>query len=619
MSISLIVSGIGAIVAAIGGGVLLARCFREPRGDLIAWSVALLGLLISLGAQALGHLSGFDSAMFRAMELGGQVLAPLALILALSEVAAKSTAARFCARLYIPALGVVAVVVLAMDQLAQASFTKAWPDPAVFYQVPPNYVLMFAIGPATALVAIIAVGVVLARSGQPRWNALLPAQLMGGAAALLLAYPALAQLVAYLVKIHLPVGSAFALLCTAAAALVWLAGTRAGRVPSAAAPGRASHSPDGWGAYSGLDRSGDFGRLEESAEGGVYRGDGLYRAGAPGRTDAEEYGRDRDNARAGRRESWQDGREGWQDGGDGWRDDQQANRSGHEDWRADQLRGGYQAPDFATGDFVPGDYSEDYAPADYASGAHVGGAYQGGAYGGGAYPGGADPGGAYLGGDYATGDFATGDIVPGGHDPAVGGWQPSPGADDGIEQYGRAERHDDLDGRRSAGWQGGPADEPDRFAAGNGHGDEAARAQLFGQIAIYTLLEDRVDDFDELTERIVDQVRSREPDTLVFIVHAVPSAPMQRILYEVYRDRSAYQWHTQQPHVQQFEADKRPYVLATNVIELGLQQAKVSPFPSVTDLFTEPGFDTAGFERPDYLRDYGRTSAQPGSGTREYR
>jgi len=246
MSISLIVSGIGAIVAAIGGGVLLARCFREPRADLVAWSVTLLGLLISLGAQALGYLSGFDAAIFRAMELGGQVIAPLALILALSEVAAKSAAARFCARLYIPALGVVAVVVLAMDQLAQVTFTKAWPDPAVFYQVPPNYVLMFAIGPATAIVAIIAVGVVLARSGQPRWNALLPAQLMGGAAALLLAYPALAQLVAYLAKVHLPVGSAFALLCTAAAALVWLAGMRSGRVRPAAPHGRASQSPDGW-------------------------------------------------------------------------------------------------------------------------------------------------------------------------------------------------------------------------------------------------------------------------------------------------------------------------------------------------------------------------------------
>ena len=96
------------------------------------------------------------------------------------------------------------------------------------------------------------------------------------------------------------------------------------------------------------------------------------------------------------------------------------------------------------------------------------------------------------------------------------------------------------------GWQGdaadagrrGPAPEPDRFSGEPPRAPaEPERAQLFGQIAIYTLLEDRVTEFDKLTERVVDQVRSREPDTLVFIVHAFPSAPMQRILYEVYRDR----------------------------------------------------------------------------------
>src|SRR5580692_6359339 len=85
-----------------------------------------------------------------------------------------------------------------------------------------------------------------------------------------------------------------------------------------------------------------------------------------------------------------------------------------------------------------------------------------------------------------------------------------------------------------------------------------------------------------------------------------------RILYEVYRDRDAYEWHRQQPYVTRFEADRRPYVLATNVIELGLQQAKVSPFPSVSELFGEPGYDTSGFQRPDYLRDYGKPQASQG-------
>ncbi|MGH3404826.1 MAG: putative quinol monooxygenase, partial [Streptosporangiaceae bacterium] len=137
---------------------------------------------------------------------------------------------------------------------------------------------------------------------------------------------------------------------------------------------------------------------------------------------------------------------------------------------------------------------------------------------------------------------------------------------------------------------------------------QASREELFGQIAIYTLMEERTSDFDRLAERVVEQVRADEPDTLVFIVHAVPSAPMQRILYEVYRDRAAFDWHRRQPYVAKFEADRRPYVLATNVIELGLQQAKVSPFPSIADLFGEPGYDTSGFERPDYTREYGNSS-----------
>jgi hypothetical protein len=60
-------------------------------------------------------------------------------------------------------------------------------------------------------------------------------------------------------------------------------------------------------------------------------------------------------------------------------------------------------------------------------------------------------------------------------------------------------------------------------------------------------------------------------------------------------------------------------VLATNVVELDLQQAKASPFPSVQELFPEAGYDTSGFERPDYLRDYGPNPAQPGGGSRDYR
>jgi quinol monooxygenase YgiN len=110
-------------------------------------------------------------------------------------------------------------------------------------------------------------------------------------------------------------------------------------------------------------------------------------------------------------------------------------------------------------------------------------------------------------------------------------------------------------------------------------GTELARppARPHGMIAIYTLLEDKVADFDRIAEEAAEQVRANEPDTLVYVIHTVPKAPMQRIFYEVYRDRDAFERHEQQPYIKRFVTARRPYVLATNVIELRLKYAKVSP------------------------------------------
>jgi quinol monooxygenase YgiN len=126
------------------------------------------------------------------------------------------------------------------------------------------------------------------------------------------------------------------------------------------------------------------------------------------------------------------------------------------------------------------------------------------------------------------------------------------------------------------------------------------QASLFGQITIYTLLDDRLEEFDRMTEQVVEEVRSREPDTLVYIVHAVPTAPMQRILYEVYRDRAAYDEHLARPYVMRYLAEQRSMVLATNAIELGLQQAKIVPIPSysaISDILSESGIDLTGVTR----------------------
>jgi quinol monooxygenase YgiN len=116
-------------------------------------------------------------------------------------------------------------------------------------------------------------------------------------------------------------------------------------------------------------------------------------------------------------------------------------------------------------------------------------------------------------------------------------------------------------------------------AAGPAGSPAAASARPYGRILIFTLLDDRVADFDRLAEEAAEHVRTGEPDTLVYVIHLVPNAPLQRIFYEIYRDRSAFDSHESQPYMQRFVAERRTCVLATNVIELRLKYAKVAPLP----------------------------------------
>jgi quinol monooxygenase YgiN len=120
----------------------------------------------------------------------------------------------------------------------------------------------------------------------------------------------------------------------------------------------------------------------------------------------------------------------------------------------------------------------------------------------------------------------------------------------------------------------------DVFTPAAGRPDGQAQEEterLYGQIAIYTLIDGQAEEFDRLAQAVVEKVKALEPDTLAYIVHGVPSAPLQRILYEVYRDETAFEEHGQQPYIQDFEEERKPHVLATNVIELGVRQAKLSP------------------------------------------
>ena len=100
-------------------------------------------------------------------------------------------------------------------------------------------------------------------------------------------------------------------------------------------------------------------------------------------------------------------------------------------------------------------------------------------------------------------------------------------------------------------------------------------AGAYGQITVYTLLDGRESAFDQLSRETVRAAQQGEPGTLIYACHEVVGAPTQRIFYQLFRDQAAFEEHQRRPYVRQFLAGSRPHVIATNVIELRLDTAKV--------------------------------------------
>src|SRR5262249_27057892 len=220
MSISFGVAAVATLVALVFSGMLVHRVVRAPRLDLAAALCATLGLAVALAAQAFGYYKGFGPTTFRALHLGAQLLAPMALAWALAEMTGKSLGARFAARLVLGGLTMVAAVVLASDPLSATPFTKAWPTAAAHYQFIPNAILQLIAG-VTALVAVLALIVAAVRARRyPGWRDLFLAVVAAAAAAL----------ATIGLRVTLPANSGYLAICLIAAWLAWCAAVRAGRV-----------------------------------------------------------------------------------------------------------------------------------------------------------------------------------------------------------------------------------------------------------------------------------------------------------------------------------------------------------------------------------------------------
>jgi quinol monooxygenase YgiN len=482
MSISLGAAAVGAIASLVFTGMLVRRCIRVPRMATVALFFATAALTVALLALALGYDRGFGQNTFRAVQIGAQLIAPLALTWALAELTGKSLGARFSARLGLAALTVVGGVVLATDPLSGAGFNKSWPSAAAHYQLIPNGVLkvVAVVTAFFAVVAVIVAGVRGRRGGG--WRTLFLAVASVAAASVALDW----------LRATLPVSTAYPVICLAASALAWFAAGRAGQVRlESLRSGGYAWDEDTGSFIQYHDDTGDFGYGDDT--GGFARG------------------------------SATDGRGWYADDTGGFRRDP-ADTDFNGWFRPGADTGGFRRDGADSGSFArdPGDTGA--GPADSGYGRY------------GVVPPGADPGVRGQNGTAAQRQVAyveTGDIIPvldGDGNPVV------------------------------------PAPPP---------GEDTSR--LYGQIAIFTLLDETADDFERLASEVVDQVKTREPDTLVYVMHGVPAAPMQRILYAVYRDEAAFDEHERQPYIRQFEQEREPFVLATNVIELGVRHGKFAP------------------------------------------
>ena len=66
--------------------------------------------------------------------------------------------------------------------------------------------------------------------------------------------------------------------------------------------------------------------------------------------------------------------------------------------------------------------------------------------------------------------------------------------------------------------------------------------------------------FDALVVQTGEKIQTEEPGTLLYLVHTVEDAPLSRVFYEVYADRSAFDAHEQTPHVQRFLAEREQHI-----------------------------------------------------------
>jgi len=80
--------------------------------------------------------------------------------------------------------------------------------------------------------------------------------------------------------------------------------------------------------------------------------------------------------------------------------------------------------------------------------------------------------------------------------------------------------------------------------------------------------------YDRLVAETVEAIKANEPGTIVYASHTVEGQPLQRIFYELYRDRAAFEAHEASPHTLRYLEQRDQCLASTEVDWLTLQTGK---------------------------------------------
>jgi quinol monooxygenase YgiN len=102
-------------------------------------------------------------------------------------------------------------------------------------------------------------------------------------------------------------------------------------------------------------------------------------------------------------------------------------------------------------------------------------------------------------------------------------------------------------------------------------------ATPFALVVRFTVRPGSEDAFDRLVTETASGIREREYGTLIYACHTVEEQPRQRIFYELYRNRAAFEQHEAHEHVRRFLTERTVLLESTEVDFLELRDGKAPP------------------------------------------